>query len=354
MGESGLVHGDNGDQGDPGDDFQPLIERLTAPPPHQATGSGGQGAHQRLSQVQSQRKETPDVLGDLLRALPETERPRRLRNQSLKAARPEPNAVRDGWASAWRSLSPSDVASDLLRLIAWQPPDKAAALLADLVHPLIVQNHEMQASLIEIGSDLDVLADALSDEQEPPESLPHRRGGRSGFLNPGRVGPEPFAIGAQPAEMRVSQVMVLVEAERVQQGIPAEMRVSQQGALLRLRPEPEPPAGRVQVVSLQDDVLLAEIDRRLRSNSLSSETKRSMARLLQAYTGRGKPGPKEPPMETKIALVEEWERLKAKKGVSQTAYVDHHAAKIYAVSLRTFQEYCKEVRLWRKVNSDFQ
>ena len=45
MGESGLVHSDNGDLSD---DVRPLIERLTAPLPHLAAGGDGQ---QRLSRV---------------------------------------------------------------------------------------------------------------------------------------------------------------------------------------------------------------------------------------------------------------------------------------------------------------
>ena len=115
---------------------------------------------------------------------------------------------------------------------------------------------------------------------------------------------------------------------------------------------PEPPAERVQVVHLGDEVLLAELDRRLRVNSLSSEAKRSMARLLHAYTGRGKPGPQEPPMETKVKLIEDYERLRDRKRITQDAYVAHYAHKILAVSLRTFQSYIKEVRLWRESLDD--
>lgn len=156
MGESGLVHDDNNDLSD---GFQPLIERLTAPPPHQAAGgsgqqrlsrvhlgnnshggdlavpagqtwvidgdvkiedgamlkiedsatlqvnghqatggSGGQGHHQRLSQVRSRKKETPDVLGALL-----------LRPDPIGVEQQRLQAELDGVASAWRSASLNDL-----------------------------------------------------------------------------------------------------------------------------------------------------------------------------------------------------------------------------------------------------
>ena len=76
-----------------------------------------------------------------------------------------------------------------------------------------------------------------------------------------------------------------------------------------------------------------------------------MFRLLQAHTGKGKPGPQEPPLETKIKLIEDYERLRDKKGITQPVYVEHYAHKICAVSLRTFQSYAKDVRLWRESHS---
>ena len=115
-------------------------------------------------------------------------------------------------------------------------------------------------------------------------------------------------------------------------------------AVVRRQPEPQ----RVQVVHMADEVLLAELDRRLREGAISPTAARSMARLLQAHTGKGKPGPQEPPLETKVKLIEDYERLRDKKGITQSIYVEHYAHKICPVSLRTFQSYAKDVRLWRE------
>ena len=161
---------------------------------------------------------------------------------------------------------------------------------------------------------------------------------------------------------------LIQQIERALSSQQAIMQIGEAGAMLNAvgegfrslsgitRPEqrrrqPEPPA-EVQVVRLEEGVLLEEVDRRLRAGVLSDKAMRAMKRFLEAYAGKSKRGPQEPPLKTKIALVEDFERLQASKGITQPAYVAFHAHKIYhrVISLRTFQNYLSDVRIWRELD----
>ena len=477
MGESGLVHGDNGDQDG---DFQPLIERLTAPLSHQATGddggqqrlsrvhlgnnihsgdlvvpagqtweidgaakiegdamikiedgatlqvnghqatsdSGGQG-HQRLSRVRSQWKQTPDVLGALL-----------LRPDSKEVEQQRLQAELDGIASAWRSASLNDLQSVfstallsnseptlLLHLVnelqsaADQVAQAAGSSAAGGFDTKTLQR--MMSTAVAMAGEIDQMDFGSSTALHMAEKMQATAAEMArmtidptlGAALESRVSwaegisksvatPMAESTLMQVAEMlrRQDQTMAAQLTRAVQpliaqtNDMQAALRVADQyrqwasttaaaseGVLLRLRPEPpaerglrvtqamvlvelerrrpEPPAARLLVVHLEDEVLTAELDRRLLNDSLSPTGKRSMARLLQAYAGRGKPGPQAPLMEKKIELIEDYERMKEKEGISQAIYVAHHAGRILPVSLRSFQTYMGEVRLWRESHS---
>ena len=106
----------------------------------------------------------------------------------------------------------------------------------------------------------------------------------------------------------------------------------------------------IEAVQIEESALVHRVEQALLADQLSPQEIRTLVRLLQEHAGQGKPGPAEPPLDVKIALVDDFERLKAKKRISQEVYVANYAQRIWACSVRAFQNYYRDVRAWRRLN----
>lgn len=115
----------------------------------------------------------------------------------------------------------------------------------------------------------------------------------------------------------------------------------------RRRPyTPERPPEPIEVVQVREP---DEVERLNAALTHAGLTWAQAHDLLLRHVPKSKPGQKEPDFETKLALAAEYEELKRTKGISQETFVHFHAHKIYHCSLRSFQNYYKDVCVWRKM-----